>query len=150
MERETQVLTMDDYVGQFLVGVQVFNVVLGGFGLVALLLASLGTYGVLAYSVTQRRKEIGIRMAIGAARGSVIQMVARQGLAMSAAGLLVGGLAMFPLLRVLENLLANFADIRHGTVWMVAAILFVVTAVASFVPALRAASSSPVRALRVE
>jgi ABC-type antimicrobial peptide transport system permease subunit len=82
----SQTLTMEEYVAQFFVGINVFNTVLGGFGIMALLLAALGTYGVLAYSVNQRRREIGIRMAVGARSSQLIRMIARQGDCVSRAG----------------------------------------------------------------
>ncbi len=144
----TPVLTMQEVVDQFLVGVDIFNSILGGFGVLALLLAAVGTYGVLAYSVNQRRHEIGIRMAVGAQSGAVIRMIARQGITMSLIGLALGGLVMIPLTKLVESLMAGFATVPTGTPALVAALLLVVTTVASFIPAYRASSVSPVQALR--
>ncbi|MEQ9399931.1 MAG: ABC transporter permease [Longimicrobiales bacterium] len=145
-----RVLTMQEFVDQFFVGLDIFNTVLGGFGLLAILLASVGTYGVLAYSVGQRRHEIGIRMAVGAGGGAVVRLVARQGVAMSVLGLALGGLLMIPLATLVQNLLAGFVEVRTGTAWGVAGVLLAVTLLASFLPAWRAAAVSPVQALRTE
>jgi ABC-type antimicrobial peptide transport system permease subunit len=126
----SQVLTMDEFVEQFFVGIQVFNTILGGFGILAILLASMGTYGVLAYQVGQRRHEIGIRMAV--------------------LGLALGGLALVPLTQLLRSILSGFADVRSDTGFAVAGILFLVTLLASLVPAYRASTLNPVQALRDE
>ncbi len=144
------VRTMDEVVEQFFVGVQVFNTILGGFGILAILLASLGTYGVLAYQVGQRRHEIGIRMAVGAEGARVVRMVTRQGVVMSLVGLGLGGLVMLPFTRLLGGLLDGITTVNPTTPLYVAAILFSVTLVASIVPAVRAATVDPVRALRDE
>jgi putative ABC transport system permease protein len=146
----SQLLTMDEVMEQFFAGVAVFNTILGGFGLLAILLASLGTYGVLAYQVTQRRHEIGIRMAIGARGSEVIRMVTKQGVSMALLGLALGGLALVPLTRLLRTILQGFSTVSGDTGLVVAAILFTVTLVASLVPAYRASSLDPVRALRDE
>ncbi|NJD20405.1 MAG: FtsX-like permease family protein, partial [Gemmatimonadetes bacterium] len=143
-----QVLTLDEFVTQFFVGVDVFNTILGGFGALALILAALGTYGVLACQVTRRRHEIGIRMAIGAQAGEVVRMVARQGVVMSALGLGIGGLLLVPLSRTVRALLVGILAVDGSTPWVVAGVLFCVTLVASVVPAVRAASTDPVLALR--
>jgi putative ABC transport system permease protein len=144
------VLTMDEVVDQFFVGVQVFNTILGGFGILAILLASLGTYGVLAYQVGQRRHEIGIRMAVGAQGGEVVKMVTKQGLWMSVLGLGIGGLVMLPLTKLLRSLLQGISTVEPSTAVVVAGILLSVTLLASFVPALKASAVDPVRALRDE
>ncbi|NNM32617.1 MAG: FtsX-like permease family protein [Gemmatimonadetes bacterium] len=144
----SSVLTWDEYINQFLVGIQVFNVVLGGFGIVALLLAALGTYGVLSYSVNQRRREIGIRMTVGAEPRSVVVMMARQGLLLATVGLAIGLLLTLPLVGVVQGLLAGFATVRPGSLSVIAALLFAVTMIATLVPALRAAMVDPVSTLR--
>jgi putative ABC transport system permease protein len=146
----SQVLTMDEFTDQFFVGVSVFNTILGSFGILAILLASLGTYGVLAYQVSQRRHEIGIRMAVGAQAGEVVRMVTRQGVGMSVLGLGIGGLVMIPLTRLVRSLLAGFVTVSADTGFVVAGILFSVTLAASLLPAFRASATDPVRALRDE
>jgi putative ABC transport system permease protein len=146
----SQTLTMDEFVEQFFVGVQVFNTILGGFGILAILLASLGTYGVLAYQVGQRRHEIGIRMAVGAQSRAVVRMVTRQGVAMAALGLVIGGLVLVPLTRLLRGILEGISPVSGDTGFFVAGVLFTVTLAASLIPALQASAVDPVRALRDE
>jgi putative ABC transport system permease protein len=146
----SQVLTMDEVMEQFFAGVAVFNTILGGFGILAILLASLGTYGVLAYQVTQRKHEIGIRMAVGARGREVIGMVTRQGLVMAVLGLALGGIVLVPLTRLLRTLLDGFSTVSADTGAYVAIVLFIVTLTASLVPAWRASTLDPVRALREE
>ena len=145
-----QVQTMEQFVDQFFVGIRVFNSLLGGFGALALLLASLGTYGVLAYSVGQRRQEIGVRMALGAREGQITRMVVKQGLAMALIGLTIGTVLVVPLTVVIANLLEGLATVQPITVVAVGALLFTVTMMASVVPARRAAGVDPVEALRAE
>lgn len=145
-----QVQTMEQFVDQFFVGIRVFNSLLSGFGALALLLASLGTYGVLAYSVGQRRHEIGVRMALGAQEGQVTRMIVKQGLVMALVGLAIGTLLVIPLTAQIANLLEGIATVQPITVVAVGALLFTVTMVASVVPARRAAHVDPVDALRAE
>ena len=145
-----QVQTMEQFVDQFFVGIRVFNTLLSGFGALALLLASLGTYGVLAYSVGQRRQEIDVRMALGAQQVQVTRMVVKQGLWMAIIGLTIGTILVVPLTLVIANLLEGLATVQPLTVVVVGALLFVVTMIASVVPARRAAGVNPVDALRAE
>ena len=145
-----QLLTLDEVMDQFFAGIEVFNTILGGFGVLALLLASLGTYGVLAYQVSQRRHEIGIRMAVGARAGEVVRMILRQGVWMALLGLAAGGLALVPLTGLLRSLVEGFATVSPATAVLVAGVLFLVTLAASVVPAARASATDPVRALRDE
>jgi putative ABC transport system permease protein len=146
----SDVLTMDEVMERFFIGVQVFNTILGGFGILAILLASLGTYGVLAYQVGQRRHEIGIRMAVGARGREVVAMVTTQGLWMAVLGLGIGGLLMIPLTRLLHSILEGLTTVNGSTTYLVAGLLFAVTLVASLVPALRASGVDPMLALRDE
>lgn len=143
-------LTMDEVMEQLFVGISVFNAILGGFGLLAILLASLGTYGVLAYQVSQRKREIGIRMAIGARGGEVVSMVTRQGIWMAVIGLALGGLFLVPLTSLLGTLLAGFSSVRPETGLYVAVVLFLVTLAASLIPAYRASALDPMKVLRDE
>jgi len=145
-----QVQTMEEFVDQFFVGIRVFNTLLSGFGALALLLASLGTYGVLAYSVGQRRHEIGVRMALGAQESQVTRMVVKQGLLMAIIGLGIGTVLVIPLTMGIANLLEGLATVEPSTVVVVGVVLFAVTMFASVVPARRAALVDPVDALRAE
>jgi putative ABC transport system permease protein len=144
------VLTMEELVDQAFTGVRVFNVILGGFGIMALFLAALGTYGVLAYSVSQRRHEIGVRMAMGAQPGSVVSMISRQGIRLGGVGLGLGLLATLPLINVLRSIMSVFSTVKPSTLGVIAAVLAGVTMLASWAPARRAARVDPVDTFREE
>lgn len=144
------VRSLEKAVDQAMTGIRVFNVVLTVFGLVALFLAALGTYAVLAYSVAQRRHEIGIRMAIGARPAAIVGMVSRQGLWMAGLGLAIGLVLVWPLVGVLRSLLQNVSTVQPFTLVGIAAVLFGVTMLASVVPARRAAAVDPAGTLREE
>jgi putative ABC transport system permease protein len=120
------------------------------FGAAALLLASLGIYGVVAYSVGQRTGEMGIRMALGAQPGSISSMVLRQGMAPVAAGLAVGVAGSLALGRLLGSLLFGVKAADLATIAGVTAVLAAVAALASWVPARRATRIDPAVALRGE
>ncbi|RMH18092.1 MAG: ABC transporter permease [Acidobacteria bacterium] len=146
----SQMQTLDDFVEQFWVGQRIFTAILGGFGLLALVLAALGTYGVLAYSVARRTQEIGIRMAIGAGRREVMRMILRQGFWLGLIGVALGIPLVLVQIRVISAIFAGFVPVEPSSVVGVALLLTAVTLVASALPAHRAASVDPIRALRWE
>jgi putative ABC transport system permease protein len=123
---------------------------LGGFAGSALLLAVVGIYGLLAYSVAQRRREIGVRVALGASRGNVFRLVVGDGMRLVVAGVLLGVLGGFALTRLLASLLFGVAASDPATFLAVAGILVVVALLACYVPARRAATVDPITALRSE
>jgi putative ABC transport system permease protein len=125
-------------------------VVLSSFAGLSLVLALLGTYGVISYAVSQQTKEIGIRVALGAEPRDVVTMVLRTGLALTAVGLLVGTLAFIGLARVLRALLYGVGAHDPPTMLAGVAILAGVALLACYVPARRAARVDPVAALREE
>ena len=128
-----------------------FNMtILLAFAAIALVLAAVGLYSVLAYSVTLRTKEIGIRMALGARPGDVTRFVVRQGLATTAVGLAAGLVGAFVLTRFMASLLVGVSAADPLTFAGVAALLVVVSVAASYVPALRASRVDPMEALRAE
>jgi putative ABC transport system permease protein len=129
---------------------RLFGWMFSAFGAVALLLASIGVYGVLSYAVTQRRQEIGVRVALGAARRDVLALVVGQGLRLAAVGILVGILGAFGVTRFVKTLLYNVTPSDPLSFALVAAFLIVVATVASYVPARRAMAVDPIIALRNE
>jgi putative ABC transport system permease protein len=120
------------------------------FAALALVLAVVGIYGIIAYTVQQRTREIGIRIALGASTGRVVGMVVRRGLALAAAGVLLGSIGAYVLSRVLRSLLYGVGERDPLTFIGVAVLLGVVAVVASWIPARRAAQVDPLLAMRAD
>ena len=120
------------------------------FAAVALVLASIGIYGVMSYSVTERTKEFGILMAVGAQQRDVLKMVLRQGLILIAIGIGVGLLAIIPLRRVLLSQVFGISATDPLTIVTVSLMLMTVALLACYIPALRATRVDPLDALRHE
>ena len=132
-------------------GPQRFNtVLLGGLAALALLLAAVGLYGVIAHIVGQQTREIGIRMALGATRSNVLGQFLRQALFLVAVGIVVGLVGAFSLTRVLRTLLTGISTSDPWVFALAPALMFAVSVVAALRPALRAAGVDPARALRAE
>ena len=123
---------------------------LGLFAVMAMVLASIGIYGVMSYAVTQRAHEIGIRMALGAARRNVLGMAMGQKLALVAVGVVMGVAGGFGLTRLIASQLYGVQPTDPSTFVLVALTLVGVAALATFVPAMRATRADPVVALRDE
>jgi putative ABC transport system permease protein len=123
---------------------------LGGFAAAALLLATLGVYGVMAFAVTQRTREIGVRIALGAHARRVFALVLKQGLVLAGLGVLVGLGGALMITRVLQSLLFGISATDPLVLTAVAILLGVVTMIGAYLPARRAARIDPAIALRVE
>lgn len=123
---------------------------MGGFAVLAFALATIGLFGVISYNVTQRTREIGIRIALGAQPGSVLWLVLRRGLLLSAAGIVMGAAAALALGGSLRTLLYGVTSSDPRTYFFAAALLLLTAALASAVPACRAARVNPIVALRDE
>jgi predicted permease len=141
---------LDSYLGQSVAQRRFSMATLVIFSMAALVLAALGIYGVVAYSVAQRTREIGVRMALGARDSVVARMVVREAFVVVGAGLALGAVAAFALTRVLANLLYEVSPTDPLTFAGVAAVLGAVALVASYLPARRAARVDPIVALRQE
>ena len=145
-EPEPMDLTVADSIAR-----QRFTMILfTGFALVALLLASVGIYGVLSYVVGQRTQEIGIRMALGAQRGDVLHAFLRDGARMTLIGIAAGGLAALALTRLMASILFEVKPTDPLTFAGVAVLLCAIALLACYIPARRAASLDPMQALRAE
>ncbi|HSL20468.1 MAG TPA: ABC transporter permease [Vicinamibacterales bacterium] len=142
--------TMDEVVGAALSQPRFTGALFATFSALAVLLAAIGIYGVLSYIVTQRTREIGIRLAIGATAGAVSRGVLARGLTLAAAGVGIGAAAALLLGRAVSSLLYGVTPADPASFAGGAAVLLVVAVVASYIPARRATSVDPVIALRVE
>jgi putative ABC transport system permease protein len=146
----SNVNSMDDLLESSLGQRRLSMILLGAFSAIAMLLASIGIYGVLAYSVTQRSRELGIRMALGAARGRVLRLVIGQGMVLALIGIAIGLVGAFALTRLLGAQLYSITPTDPGTFVGVSLLLAAIALVATLVPALRATRVDPVVALREE
>jgi putative ABC transport system permease protein len=142
--------TMDHIVAKAVARQRFSMLLLGLFAALALLLASIGIYGVTSYSVAQRTREIGIRIALGARRADVLQMTVKQALKLVGAGMIIGLAAAFLLTRVLASLLFGISATDPITFIAISVVLLTVAILASYVPALRATRVDPITALRAQ
>ena len=142
--------TLEEVVAASVSQPRFYMLLLGGFAAVALILAAIGMYGVIAYGVTQRSQEIGVRMALGATRDRVVRMVLRQGLVLAVFGAAFGLVLALVATRGLESLLFGVSAMDPGIYVAVAAVLVLVAGLASYLPARRAARTDPQLALRGE
>jgi putative ABC transport system permease protein len=144
------VATMSQRMSNTVAQPRFYAVVLGAFAFVALTLAAVGLYGVTSFAVSQRTREIGIRMALGAGRGDVLGLVAGQGMAFTMAGVSVGLAGAFALSRYLQSMLFGVSPFDPLTVAVVTLLLVGVAALANYIPARRATRVDPMVALRYE
>ena len=142
--------TLDEVVSASVSQPRFYMLLLGGFAAVALILAAIGMYGVIAYGVSQRSREIGVRMALGATRDRVIRMVVRQALMLAVFGAVFGLALALVATRGMESLLFGVSAIDPAIYVAVAAMLVLVAGLASYLPARRAARTDPQLALRGE
>ncbi|HVS66139.1 MAG TPA: ABC transporter permease [Thermoanaerobaculia bacterium] len=144
------VRTMEQIVGEGVAPQRASALLLGAFAAIALVLAGVGLYGVLAYAVTQRRREIGVRVALGAERSSVVGMIVRQGLGLVLVGLAGGVIAALGLSRLMAAVLYQTAAWDPVTFVAATAVLVLAALLASWLPARRASRVDPATALRTE
>ena len=124
--------------------------VLGAFGALALLLAAVGLYGVIAYSVSRRTREVGIRVALGAERWQVVRMILGQGVRLGLVGVALGALGAAATGQVLGSFLYGVSGLDPAAYGVAICVLLLVVLFANLVPAISAARIDPVRALRTE
>jgi predicted permease len=144
------VRTLDQHLSFSLLPARITGVALGVFGVLGLLLASVGIYGVMAYSVAQRTREIGIRMATGATAGNVVGLMVRQGMTLVLIGAVIGMAGAFGAAQLLRGILYGESTLDPMTFTLVPLLLVGVAAVATFAPARRAALVDPAITLRAE
>jgi predicted permease len=144
------ITTVEDVMATALLPQRTAAGLIGGFGLVGLLLAATGLFGMLSFSVAERTREIGVRMALGATRGEVVRMVLFEGLRPLSAGVALGLGAALALTRLLSGFLHGLSPTDPATFLAAPAVLLVVSLAAAWLPARRATRVEPVKALRAE
>ena len=146
----TDIQTMEQAVATSMAHRRFYMLLMSFFGVLALVLAVVGIYGVISYSVSQRTHEIGVRMALGAGRGDILRMVIGRGMGLSVAGVVAGLLGAFYLTRFLQSLLFEVGPADPVTFVAIVILLLAVSALACYVPARRATKVDPMVALRYE
>jgi putative ABC transport system permease protein len=146
----SNIRTMEDILLASIARQRFSMLLLAIFAAVALILAAVGIYGVMSYSVAQRTREIGIRMALGAQTGTVLKLAVGYGLKLVAAGTVIGLIAAFALTRLMSTLLFGVTATDPATFTLISLLLIGVAAVASYIPARRATKVDPIIALRYE
>jgi putative ABC transport system permease protein len=144
------VKTLEEVRDDDLAGDRFGLVLFGFFAAIALALAAIGIYGVMAFSVGQRSHEIGLRMALGASRGNVVRMVMREGLALAGIGLVLGWVGAYFVGRTMQSMLFGVAALDVSAFCAVGLMLMIAALVACYFPARRAAAIEPMQALRTE
>ena len=151
MDRDVPVAgttTLESYVTNAMAQTRFLLALISTFAVLAIVLASLGLYGVISYSARQRTREIGVRVALGATSRDVVRLILGQGMAVAGIGILLGLGGAIAATRVVKSYLVGVSAVDPITFAGVPVILLVVTAVASFLPARRASGIDPVTALR--
>lgn len=146
----TQMKTMDQLMSESVATPRIYTMLLGLFGTVAMLLATIGIYGVMSYTVSQRTREIGIRIALGARQFDVLAMVVKQGMKLALIGVVIGSIASLALSHVMASLLFGVSATDPLTFLAIAALLSAVALAACYIPAHRATKVDPLTALRSE
>jgi putative ABC transport system permease protein len=142
--------TLDNIIARSLSGRRFSMTIFSVFALIAVILASVGIYSVISYSVTQRVHEFGIRLALGAQRKNVLSMVVRQGMILALSGVAIGLIASFLLTRVISKMLYGVSPIDIATFLLASALSLTLAPLACLIPARRATRVNPLIALREE
>jgi ABC-type antimicrobial peptide transport system permease subunit len=142
--------TMDDVLAGRLAQPRTYTVLLGAFAVLALVLATVGLYGVISYSVAQRTRELGIRLALGSSPSALVRGVLREGAVLMAVGIVLGVAGGFAATKGVASLLPSARPGDRLTLASAAALMLVVGAAASYIPARRAARVDPLTALRTD
>lgn len=142
--------SLSDVVDLSLTKPRFISILMSSFSVIALLLASIGIYGVMSYAVTQRTQEIGVRMALGARLVDILKMIFKQGAEIVVVGIVIGLVGAFMLTKLMENLLFQVSATDPITFFTVVAILTLTSVLACYIPARRAAKVDPMIALRSE
>ena len=146
----SQMETLDQIRDEALSGDRFTLLLYVSFAVIALSLAAVGIYGVMAFSIGQREHEIGVRMALGASRGRVVSMILREGAILAGVGLALGLVGAYFVGRAMQSTLYNVGSVDLGAFFAVGALLMAAALLASYLPARRAAAVEPMRALRTE
>jgi len=146
----TRIQTGNDILGGWVGYLRYRTVLLSSFGLMTLLISAIGSYGVFAFSVAQRTREIGVRMALGAQKQHVLRSIVREALVLAFAGLVIGLIGALAIARLLGSLLYEVKPTDPITLMVTTLILVIIVLFASYSPARRATNVDPMLALRYE